>query len=158
MAYVLWYKSTTAKVLCHVTMQENSTRESVHEKTISIHYVGGKCNTSDILTYDILTKEFGCDPLHFTNLHSANMSRVSTTLQLLITPMPSMTMAVAARSRPLVSPQNCLHYSFPATPCVYPSTANASSTFPPRTSCVLTSPSYLTYAPCYHISRLGGIT
>jgi len=68
-ACILWTKSSTTKGLRHITIRENTTRESVHDKTIAVHHVGGKVNTSEILT-----KEFGRDPTHFRVLRGANMS------------------------------------------------------------------------------------
>ena len=50
---ICWSKSTTAKGLRHMTTRENSTIESVQDKTASIHHISGAVNLADVLTKEI---------------------------------------------------------------------------------------------------------
>ena len=109
MACVLWNKTTTTKGLRHITLRENSSRESVHNNTIRIDHIGGRINSSDLFT-----KEFAKDPDQFQALRGASMSLLPTTsTQLKLSLQP---VATAARTNVFSSSYNS--YPFLSSPPV----------------------------------------
>jgi 5-deoxy-D-glucuronate isomerase len=61
-ACVSWSKSMTTKGLRHITIKENATKESIGNRTISIHQVTGNINIADIFTKEMK------DVTHFIEL------------------------------------------------------------------------------------------
>ena len=55
-ACVCWAKSSTTKGLRHISIRENAVRESVQNKTISIHHIDGSYNIADIFTKELKDK------------------------------------------------------------------------------------------------------
>ena len=49
-ACVYWSKSTTTKVLRHISIRDNAIREYVASNTVSIQHIKGKINITDIFT------------------------------------------------------------------------------------------------------------
>ena len=152
MACVLWSKATTTKGLRHITIRENATRESVIDKTIDIHHIGGKINPSDLLT-----KEFGKDPAHFQALRGANMTQTPTHHPLLYTtPIP--TAAAAARADHLNMQPSGHYNSYPSSP---PGPCTNSISHSLSSLCHTLSyfyPSCLTNYNRTFFGRLGGVT
>ena len=69
MACVHWSKNKTNRNIRHIQIRENATRESVQNKTISIHHIDGKYNPADIFT-----KEQN-DSSHFLALRDIILSK-----------------------------------------------------------------------------------
>ena len=151
MACVLWAKSTTTKGLRHITMRENATRESVHDKTIAIHHVGGKVNTSDLLT-----KEFGRDPTHFRDLRAATMSQIPTTVPIHTYTPPIA--AAAAHVENLPTHNDYLHTSYSVPPHVHINTSGATSSPSLRNTFAWISSSSFANTSRHLLRRLGGVT
>ena len=52
-ACVYWSKSTITKGLRHITIRENTTRESVSLGSVIVHHIGGDVNIADIFTKEL---------------------------------------------------------------------------------------------------------
>lgn len=52
-ACVCWSKSTTTKCLRHISIRDNTIRESVADKASSIKFIQGKINLTDIFTKEL---------------------------------------------------------------------------------------------------------
>ena len=50
---VCWSKSTTTKGLRHMTIRENTIRESLSNNTVSIKHIEGKINIADVFTKEL---------------------------------------------------------------------------------------------------------
>ncbi len=71
-ACVRWSHNMTSKAARHIELRENSVREWVQDKTISVKHVAGKTNPADIFT-----KAEMRDGAHFRRLRDSFMSRLS---------------------------------------------------------------------------------
>ena len=69
MGCVLWSKNKTTRNIRHFQIRENATRESVHNKQVSIKHIDGKLNPADIFTKEQK------DTLHFIKLRDIIMSK-----------------------------------------------------------------------------------
>ena len=70
-ACVKWSYNMTSKAARHIELRENSVREWVQDKTISVKHVAGKTNPADIFTKEMR------DGAHFRRLRDSFMSRLS---------------------------------------------------------------------------------
>ena len=70
-ACVLWSGNMTLKAVRHIELRENSVREWVQDKSISVSHVAGKDNVSDIFTKEMR------DVAHFCRLRDSFMSRLA---------------------------------------------------------------------------------
>jgi len=61
----------TSKAARHIELRENSVREWVQDKTISVQHVAGKTNPADIFTKEMR------DGVHFRRLRDSFMSHLS---------------------------------------------------------------------------------
>ena len=74
-ACVKWCHNLTTKGNRHIEHRENAAREWAEECTLTVEYVRGKCNPSDIFTKEMR------DGANFRRLRDSFMSRASTFLK-----------------------------------------------------------------------------
>jgi len=74
-ACVKWSYNMTMKQTRHMEQKENSVREWVQDKTLSVSHVKGTCNPSDLFTKEMK------DGTHFRKLRDSFMSRSSSFLK-----------------------------------------------------------------------------
>ena len=70
-ACVKWSYNMTSKAARHIELRENSVREWIQSKLLSVKHVSGKINPSDIFTKEMR------DGTHFRRLRDSFMSRLS---------------------------------------------------------------------------------
>ena len=70
-ACVRWSYNMTSKAARHIELRENSVREWIQSKLLSVKHVSGKLNPSDIFTKEMR------DGTHFRRLRDSFMSRLS---------------------------------------------------------------------------------
>ena len=68
---VRWLYNMTSKAARHIALRENSVREWIQSKLLSVKHVSGKLNPSDIFTKEMR------DGTHFRRLRDSFMSRLS---------------------------------------------------------------------------------
>ena len=70
-ACIKWSYNMTSKAARHIELRENSVREWIQSKLLSVKHVSGKLNPSDIFTKEMR------DGTHFRQLRDSFMSRLS---------------------------------------------------------------------------------
>jgi hypothetical protein len=70
-ACVRWSYNMTSKAARHIELRENSVREWIQSKLLTVKHVSGKLNPSDIFTKEMH------DGMHFRRLRDSFMSRLS---------------------------------------------------------------------------------
>jgi hypothetical protein len=70
-ACVKWSYNMTSKAARHIELRENSVREWIQSKLLTVKHVSGKINPSDIFTKEMR------DGIHFRRLRDSFMSRLS---------------------------------------------------------------------------------
>ena len=70
-ACVRWSYNMTSKAARHIELRENSVREWIQSKLLTVKHVSGKINPSDIFTKEMR------DGMHFRRLRDSFMSRLS---------------------------------------------------------------------------------
>jgi hypothetical protein len=70
-ACVKWSYNMTSKAARHIELRENSIREWIQSKLLTVKHVSGKINPADIFTKEMR------DGMHFRRLRDSFMSRLS---------------------------------------------------------------------------------